>query len=74
MGGPERLSRVDMAAKVAEVWGYSPNAIVSAPSSSVDRGVASPADISMTSRKLETELGLRLTPFSEALQQIGQLP
>ncbi|EIE18739.1 methionine adenosyltransferase regulatory beta subunit-related [Coccomyxa subellipsoidea C-169] len=74
MGGPERLSRVDMAAKVAEVWGYSPDAIVSAPSSSVNRGVASPADISMTSRKLETELGLRLTPFSEALQQIGRLP
>ncbi len=73
MGGPERLSRVDMAVKVAEAWGYSPNAIISAPSSSVNRGVASPADISMTSQKLEQELGLTLTPFSDALAQIGRL-
>lgn len=74
MGGPERLSRVDMAVKVAEAWNYSPDVIISAPSSSVNRGVPSPADISMTSEKLETELGLSLTPFSDALKQIPRLP
>lgn len=73
MGGPERLSRVDIAVKVAEAWGYSPAAIISAPSSSVNRGVATPADISMSSQKLERDLGLSLTPFSDALAQIGRL-
>ncbi len=73
MGGPERLSRVDMAMKVAQAWGYSPDSIISAPSSSVNRGVASPADISMTSQKLEDDLGLTLTPFLDALAQIGRL-
>lgn len=47
MGGPERLSRVDMAMAVADARGYDRAAIVPAPAASVDRGVASPADISM---------------------------
>ena len=67
MGGPERLSRVDMAQKVAQAWGYSPEAIVTAPSASVNRGVASPPDISMDSSRLEALLGMSFTPFSEAL-------
>ena len=67
MGGPERLSRVDMARKVVEEFEYSEEAIIPAPSSSVNRGVASPADISMVSTPLEEALGLRMMPFSEAL-------
>jgi len=70
MGGPERLSRVDMAEKVAEAWGYSGDAIISAPASSVNRGVACPADISMVSSKLESEIGFNLTSFSDALALI----
>ncbi len=71
MGGPERLSRVDMARKVACAWGYSPEAIIEAPSSSVNRGVVSPADISMDSSRLEAVLGMRMTPFSAALAQFA---
>ena len=70
MGGPERLSRVDIAHKVAEEYDYLPDAIIPAPSSSVNRGVASPADISMVSTALEEALGMRFTPFSEGLARM----
>jgi dTDP-4-dehydrorhamnose reductase len=53
MGGPERLSRVDMAKLVAEVRGYDAKHIVEVPSASVSRGVASPSDISIDVSKLE---------------------
>jgi hypothetical protein len=47
-GGPERLSRLDMALKVAETYGFnSQPSVIAVPSASVNRGVASPADISM---------------------------
>jgi dTDP-4-dehydrorhamnose reductase len=56
MGGPERLSRVDMAKIVADVRGHDLDLIEEVPSASVDRGVPSPADISMDSSKLESTL------------------
>jgi len=70
MGGPERLSRADMAAKVAEARGYDASNILAAPSSTVQRPVASPADISMSVSRLVQDLGITLTPFSEALKRI----
>lgn len=74
MGGPQRLSRVDMAAAVAAARGHDPACILRAPASSVDRPVASPADISMDSSRLEEELGIKLTPFDSACLQgvLGQ--
>jgi len=56
MGGPERLSRADIANLVAEVRGYDSKSIIEVPSASVSRGVASPSDISMDSEKLESTL------------------
>ena len=70
VGGPHRLSRLDMARQVAEVWGLSSEAIVPAPCSSVQRPVRSPADISMDSSRLEEELGMQMTSFREALRQM----
>ena len=55
MGGPQRMSRVDMAETVAAVCGLSHEAIVPAPAASVNRGVASPADISMNSGLLKVQ-------------------
>lgn len=69
--GPERLSRVDMAAAVAALRGYDAALILPAPSASVQRGVASPADISMDTALLRAALGVQLTPFAAALVQIG---
>jgi hypothetical protein len=53
MGGPERLSRVDIAHKVAEAWGFDPKYIIPAPSASVQRNVASPPDISMDISRIQ---------------------
>lgn len=72
MGGPARLSRLDMAQQIAAAWGFSTDAIVSAPASSVQRQVKSPQDISMDSSRLEADLSMKLTAFSDALKQIQQ--
>ena len=70
LGGPDRLSRVDMARAVAEARGHDPAPILAVPAASVSRPVASPPDISMDSSRVEGELGLRLTPFAQALASI----
>ena len=70
LGGPERLSRVDMAAAVARVLGADPALVRACPAPpAAERGVASPADISMLSTALEDALGLRFTPFEAALEE-----
>jgi dTDP-4-dehydrorhamnose reductase len=58
MGGPERLSRVDIAKLVGEVRGHAntESIILEVPSASIPRGVASPSDISMDISKLEATL------------------
>jgi dTDP-4-dehydrorhamnose reductase len=69
-GGPERLSRAEMALAVAAARGRDPALVVAAPApSAAERGVASPADISMRSGKLEAALGRRLTPFAAGLKR-----
>ena len=73
MGGPERMSRVDMAMAVATVREYDPKGIVSAPSSTISRGVASPPDISMNSVLLEERVGFKFTKFHDALVKIFNL-
>ena len=69
-GGPERLRRAEMALAVAAARGHDPALVVAAPApSAAERGVASPADISMRLGKLEAALGRRLTPFAEGLKR-----
>lgn len=71
MGGPDRLSRADMALAVAEAHGYDPSLVLAVPAPpAATRGVPSPADISMHSCRLEAELQLPLTPFRTALGHI----
>ncbi|KAK9806933.1 hypothetical protein WJX72_007947 [[Myrmecia] bisecta] len=74
MGGPERLSRADMAYAVAEVHGYDKSLVKCAPSSSVNRGVPNPADLSMDVKRLVSELKVKLTPFRKALEDIQPAP
>ncbi|URE17475.1 RmlD substrate binding domain [Musa troglodytarum] len=47
VGGPNRVSRFQMAETVARIRGYNHSLIKSVSASSVNRGVISPADISM---------------------------
>nr|GME12805.1 methionine adenosyltransferase 2 subunit beta [Ipomoea batatas] len=67
VGGPDRVSRVQMAEAVAEIRGYKAS-INPVSSSSVDRGVKSPADISMDITKLIQTLGVSPTGFKEGVK------
>lgn len=73
MGGPERLSRLQMAYITADCWGLDKQYIIPALGASMKRGVTSPADISMDSSLLQQELkGFRLTRLQDALLDISQ--
>jgi nucleoside-diphosphate-sugar epimerase len=72
MGGPQRLSRADMARAVAAARGLPEGSIVAAPAASVQRGVASPADISMDSARLAADTGVASTLFADALARIPE--
>ncbi|KZV21823.1 methionine adenosyltransferase 2 subunit beta [Dorcoceras hygrometricum] len=67
VGGPDRVSRVQMAEAVANVRGYSTALIKQVSASSVDRGVKSPADISMDITKLIQTLGVTPTSYTEGV-------
>ncbi|KAG2493529.1 hypothetical protein HYH03_008343 [Edaphochlamys debaryana] len=69
-GGPERLSRVDMARQVADALGCGHGSILAVPSASSTRNVASPADISMDVGAAGAELGWRPSAFREAVRGI----
>jgi dTDP-4-dehydrorhamnose reductase len=86
MGGPERLSRVDMARLVARALGLdgggrgqggdggvAAHAILPVPSASVPadvRGYTSPRDISMDSSAVERDVGVTLTRMQDALPRV----
>eukprot|EP00850_Spirogloea_muscicola_P008554 SM000045S16299 [mRNA] locus=s45:759327:761370:+ [translate_table: standard] len=73
LGGPDRLSRVEMAEEVARVRGYNLQLIKSVPAASVNRGVKSPLDISMDVTHIKTKLELPLTSFKDAVLRTFQL-
>ncbi|GAV90088.1 RmlD_sub_bind domain-containing protein [Cephalotus follicularis] len=68
VGGPDRVSRVQMAEAVAHIRGYDTSLIISVSASSVDRGVMSPPDISMDISKLVHTLSFSPTPFSDGVR------
>jgi len=68
VGGPDRVSRLQMAESVADVRGYSHSILKSVPASSVNRGVASPSDISMDITKLTQMLGIQPITFEDGVR------
>lgn len=68
VGGPDRVSRVQIAEAVAHVRGYDTSIIKPVAASSVNRGVMSPADISMDISKLVETLHVSPTPFMDAVR------
>ncbi|BBM97049.1 hypothetical protein MPTK1_1g02650 [Marchantia polymorpha subsp. ruderalis] len=74
VGGPDRLSRAEMAEVVAEVKGYEASLINHVKASTVDRGVKSPPDISMDVSRLETFFGITMTKFADGVRQTLSLP
>ncbi|XP_057531673.1 uncharacterized protein LOC130809859 isoform X1 [Amaranthus tricolor] len=74
LGGPDRVSRVQMAKAVAESRGYDTSLINSVSASSVDRGVKSPADISMDIDKLVKTLNISPISFKEGVKLTLNIP
>ncbi|GMI98379.1 hypothetical protein like AT4G00560 [Hibiscus trionum] len=68
VGGPDRVSRVQMAEAVAQIRGHDSSLIKPVSASSVDRGVMSPADISMDITKLVQTLNISPTPFKDGVK------
>ncbi|KAK4788695.1 hypothetical protein SAY86_020014 [Trapa natans] len=67
-GGLDRVSRAQMAETVARVRGYNTSLIKQVSASSVNRGVQSPADISMDISKLVGTLGISPVSFEEGVK------
>ncbi|XVF73249.1 hypothetical protein PTKIN_Ptkin12aG0186400 [Pterospermum kingtungense] len=68
VGGPDRVSRVQMAEAVAQIRGHDPSLIKPVSASSVDRGVMSPADISMDITKLVQTLNFSPTRYKDGVK------
>ncbi|KAI3701157.1 hypothetical protein L2E82_45803 [Cichorium intybus] len=68
VGGPDRLSRVQMAETVARVRGYNTSLIKPVSASSIDRGVKSPSDISMDISKMIQTLDFKPTCFEDGVK------
>lgn len=68
VGGPDRVSRVQMAETVAHVGGYNTSLIKPVSASLVDRGVKSPSDISMDITKLIDTLGISPVTFRDGVR------
>ena len=58
---------------VAALRGHPRANVRRVPSATVARPFASPADISMDSSRVQAELGLKLTPFAEAVRRAFKL-
>ncbi|WOL18948.1 hypothetical protein Cni_G27745 [Canna indica] len=67
-GGPDRVSRLQMAESVARFRGYNHSLIKSVSASSVNRGVISPADISMDISRLIRVLHINPCSFEDGVR------
>ncbi|XP_057454545.1 uncharacterized protein LOC130746053 [Lotus japonicus] len=67
-GGPDRVSRVQMAEAVAQFRGHETSLIKSVSASTVDRGVKSPADISMDITRLVQTLRINPVSFKDGVR------
>ncbi|KAF3796215.1 Methionine adenosyltransferase 2 subunit beta [Nymphaea thermarum] len=68
VGGPDRVSRVQMAEAVAAIKGYDISLIKPVPAASVNRGVISPSDISMDISRLVEVLGISPVSFRDGVK------
>eukprot|EP00898_Chlorokybus_atmophyticus_P008277 jgi/Chlat1/8450/Chrsp80S07858 len=72
MGGPERLSRLEFARKVAQIRGYDLALVKPASAASINRAVKSPPDISMSVDRVLSDLHIQLTTMDAALVKVLQ--
>lgn len=75
MGGPERLSRVEVARAVVRARGHPTDAIRAVPRAAVAAGgPRSPPDISMDSSKLAAATGITMRPLGRLLETAFPFP
>lgn len=73
MGGPQRLSRLEMASAAAAAAGVDANDLIaSCRAADVPRGALSPVDIAMDSSRLRKQLGIAGTPLAVVAQEVWQ--
>lgn len=71
MGGPQRLSRLEMASAAAAAAGVDAgDLIVSCRAADIPRGAPSPVDIAMDSSRLRDELGIAGTPLAAVAHEV----
>jgi dTDP-4-dehydrorhamnose reductase len=74
VGGPERLSRLDMARAVAVRLEKNQDCIIPASAASCDRGFPSPVDSSMDSSLVQATLHLQFSTFRATCLDLGVVP
>jgi dTDP-4-dehydrorhamnose reductase len=70
LGGPERLSRLQMGEILCEVFGFDKKLLVPGLQKDVKMAAPRPKDVSLDSRKAEDELGWQAKDFREALTEL----
>lgn len=70
IGGPERVNRVEYAKRLCDAAGCDPALINPTKLKDVDTGYPRARDVSLDSARIQTDLGLTLTPISQALKEI----
>ncbi|MFB3787503.1 MAG: NAD(P)-dependent oxidoreductase [bacterium] len=70
VGGPERLSRLEIGRRLAAVRGYDPALMRSITQAEADTGCPRPQDVSLDSARVQAAHAVKFTPFDEALKLI----
>jgi len=66
-GGPQALSRLEMAQRVAALRGHDQSLILPTSAKDVDRGVRTPLDTGMDSSKVAHDFGFQPTSFDQGI-------
>lgn len=70
VGGPERLSRLEIGRRLAAVRGYDPSLLRSITQAEADTGCPRPPDVSLDSARVQAAHAVKLTPIGEALKTV----
>ena len=70
IGAPESVNRVEFATMLCDAAGCDPSLINPCQLKDVDTGYPRTRDVSLDSTRIQTDLGLTLTPISQALREI----
>ncbi|HOJ60706.1 MAG TPA: SDR family oxidoreductase [bacterium] len=70
VGGPERMSRLEIGRRLAAFRGYDPSLLRPVTQAEADTGCPRPKDVSLNSARVQAAHAVKFTPFEEALKAI----